>query len=163
MGQTVAANGPAVADDKRAVLRRRQNTVSLAAVGFALLQIPLTLIAIAFEWRNALQGSDKEGSLLADFAANGSAISGPLLPQVIFLALALLARRQDRWGIAATAGVGVMGILVTVNGAAVAFSEPIYAPREALVAAAVLFTGLGLALIALSARAVAPRLRGARR
>jgi hypothetical protein len=129
--------------------RRRLNRAAIAAVGFALLQLPLTAIALAFEWRSSHQG-DGTGPMLEDFAINGSAISGPLLPQIILLTLAALTLRRGLLGRIATAGIGVMGVLVTINGILEGLSDPVRAPQWVLYATAAVFAGLGIGLIAAS-------------
>jgi hypothetical protein len=129
--------------------RRRPNRAALAAVGFALLQLPLTAIALAFEWRSGHQG-DGTDPILQDFALNGSAISGPLMPQIILVVLAALTLCRGIVRRIATAGIGVMGVLVIINGIAEGLSDPVSAPQWVLYATGAVFAGLGLGLIAAS-------------
>jgi hypothetical protein len=137
-----------------ATSRRPWPAVSLAAFAFVAMQVPLTLIALAFELRGTWGTPDEHGALLADFLRYGSGISGPLMPQLILLVLAFGARRDGRVGRLAGAGFVVMGALITFNGVMGGFAEDTYTPRAALVAAAVFFASAGVALIVTGVRRV---------
>jgi hypothetical protein len=140
-----------------ATRRRSWPAVSLAAIGFAAMQVPLTAIALALEWRGTWGTPEEHGALLADFLRYGSGISGPLPPQVILVVLALGARRDGRLGVVSGAGIGVMGLLVAFNGVMAGFSDATWTPRAALVAAAVLFASAGALLTATAVRRVVSR------
>jgi hypothetical protein len=129
---------------------RKMPAVSLAAAGFALLQVPLALIAIAFGWRTTWGTPDEPGPIVGDLIAYGSAISGPLAPQVVLLALALVACRRRLRHVAAV-GIGLIGALVVFNGGAEALSDPVWTPRPVLIASGALFVTLGGVLVATSA------------
>jgi hypothetical protein len=91
---------------------------------------------------------------------DGSAISGPLLPQLIFAALAFLATRaHPRVSLIGTAGIGVLGLLVTFNGAMAGLTDAEHAPQAAAAAAGIGFVAAGLTLVALSARDLKARRR----
>jgi hypothetical protein len=142
-----------------AATRRPWPAVSLAAFAFVAMQIPLTLIALAFEWRGTWGAPEEHGPLLADFLRYGSGISGPLPPQLILLALALGARREGRLGRLSGAGFCAMGALIAFNGTMSGFSDATYTPRAALVAAAVFFAAAGVLLVVAGVRRVVERQR----
>jgi hypothetical protein len=129
-------------------------TVSLVAFAFVAMQIPLTLVALAFEWRGTWGTPDEHGPILEDFLRYGSGISGPLSPQLILLALALGARREGRIGRLAGAGFAVMGALIAFNGTMGGVSDATWTPRAALVAAAVFFVSSGVLLSVTGVRRV---------
>jgi drug/metabolite transporter (DMT)-like permease len=137
--------------------RRPWPAASRAALAFVAMQIPLTLIALAFEWRGTWGAPEEQGPLLADFLRYGSGVSGPLAPQLILLVLAFGARREGRLGRVAGAGIGVMGVLIAFNGAMAGFSEAVDTPRGALVVAALFFTAAGFALVVAGVRRVVER------
>jgi len=117
-----------------------------AAVGFALLWIPLTLLALATEWRVSWAAPAEPNGMVRDAVASGTAVSGPLPPQLILLALAFGASRGGRLGRAAVALIGVMGALIAFNGVMNAVTESEHAPQAAAVAAGALFAAWGLAM-----------------
>lgn len=132
-------------------------TPARAAIAFAAAQAPLVALAFALGWRGEWTAHNEPAATLADYILDGSAISGPLMPQAIFLTLAFLTTRRRGAALLGVAGIGVMGVLVTINGAMAATSDASDAPRAALVAAAVGFTASGLSLVALSIRALRNR------
>jgi hypothetical protein len=144
---------PAPAPPATTTTRQRPwPAASRVALAFVAMQIPLTAIALAFEWRGTWGTPEEHGALLADFLRYGSAVSGPLMPQLILIVLALGARRPGRLGVLAGAGIGVMGLLVTFNGLMDGFADATWAPRAAHVAAAVLFASAGALLTVTGAR-----------
>jgi hypothetical protein len=142
-----------------AAARRPWPAVSLAAFAFVAMQIPLTLIALAFEWRGTWGVPEEHGPLLADFLRYGSGVSGPLAPQLVLLVLALGARRGGLFGRLAGGAIGVMGALIAFNGAMSGFSDAVYTPRAALVVAAFGFAAAGVLLVVAGVRRVAERQR----
>ncbi len=81
-------------------------------------------------------------------------MSGPLPPVVVTAALGILGRRKDRFGCAAIAVIGVMGVLITINAARqidaarqIAAKPDGYAPRGALVAGGAIFSLFGIAFV----------------
>jgi hypothetical protein len=145
-----------------AVAPRRRHlpgvTPARAAIAFAVAQIPLALIAIAAEWRGTYEAPEHAGPIVKDVLVFGSQISGPLMPQLIFVALAFLATRSSRRiSTLGTAGIGVMGVLVTYNGAMAGLTEPEHAPQAAAIAAGIGFTAAGVALVVLSVRSLIQR------
>jgi hypothetical protein len=132
-------------------------TPARAAIAFAAAQAPLVALAYALGWRGDWTAANEPAANLADYILDGSAISGPLMPQLIFLTLAFLASRRGRAALVGAAGIGVMGVLVTINGSLAATSDATDAPRAALIAAGIGFTTAGLTFIALSIRALRNR------
>jgi hypothetical protein len=135
-----------------AVARRRWPAASRAALAFAAAQIPLTLIALAFEWRGTWGVPEEHGPILADFLRYGSGISGPLAPQLVLVLLAFGATRGDRLGRLAGGGIAVMGLLILFNGVMSGFADATWTPRAALAAASVAFVFAGVALIVTGVR-----------
>jgi hypothetical protein len=131
---------------------RRLPAEAITALAFVVLWLPLTAIALAFEWRGSWATPDDAGPLLRDFLQYGSAISGPLPPQLVLVALALGAQRRGRLGLIASGGIGVMGALIAFNGAMSAFSDAHYAPQAVQSVA-----GLGLAAVGASMTVLAVR------
>src|ERR671923_2003895 len=97
--------------------------VARAALAFVALQVPLTLIALAFEWRGTWGTPEEPGPMLEDFLKYGSGVSGPLPPQLILLTLVLGVSRGGRLGRVAASGIGVMGLLIAFNGVMSGFSD----------------------------------------
>src|SRR4051812_8476601 len=148
----VEVAGPAIAQRRRHL---PAVTPAGAAIAFALAQIPLALIAIAAEWRGTYEAPEHAGPIVKDVLVYGSQISGAPMPQLIFAFPALLAtpssRRVSPIG---TALMGVMGVLVTYNGAMAGLTAPEHAPQAAAIAAGIGFTAAGVALVFVSARAL---------
>jgi hypothetical protein len=105
------------------------STVARVTLAFVALQVPLTLIALAFEWRGTWGTPDEPGPMLEDFLRYGSGISGPLMPQLILLTLTIGVWRGGRLGRVATGGIGVMGLLIAFNGVMAGFSDATWTPR----------------------------------
>jgi hypothetical protein len=138
---------------------RRVPAPARVAIAFALVQLPLMLIAAALDWRTEWGAPEQAGAALADSIKYGSAISGPLAPQVVLLVLAAVATRRDRFGLVATAGIGLMGVLIAFNGTMSALSDPVDAPAAALVTAGAVFAAAGLSMLVLSLRELRARRR----
>jgi len=131
-----------VAVTDRAVLASR------TALTFALTNGPLAAIAIAADRRTPIDNPDQRASAAKTFALKGTALSGPLPPVLVTAALGILGRRRDRFGSAAIAVIGVMGVLITINAARQLAAEPKgYAPRGALVAGGAIFSLFGIAFV----------------
>ncbi|HEV2769666.1 MAG TPA: hypothetical protein VGV40_05720 [Solirubrobacteraceae bacterium] len=134
----------------------RRLAASRAGIGFALLNVPLGAVAVAADWRTTVDAPLNQGPAAESFLLRGTALSGPVPPVVLTGALGLLARRHDRWGLAATGLLGAMGLFITINGARQALARPAaHSPRPVLVAGGAIFTALGLRLTAASGRALA--------
>lgn len=147
--------GPAPASQRWRRRRLGPVTPARAAIAFAAAQVPLALIAIAAEWRATYGAPAHAGPIVSDVLFYGSQVSGPLMPQAIFLVLAFLATRSSRrLSVLGTAGIGVMGVLVTYNGAMAGLTQPEHAPQAAAVAAGIGFTAAGIALVAVSVRSL---------
>lgn len=141
---------------KRLNLGSARLAASGAAICFALANIPLGLLAAAFDWRTTLDVTDRRRSAARSFATRGTALSGPVAPVVLTGALGLFARRQGRAGLAATGLTGVMGTLIAINGIRQGLSSPRpHSPRAVLLAGGVIFTAFGSVLAGTSVRAVA--------
>jgi hypothetical protein len=125
---------------------------ALAALAFVVLWLPLTAIALAFEWRGSWATPDDAGPLLRDFLQYGSAISGPLPPQLVLVALALGAQRRGRLGCIASGGIGVVGLLIAFNGVMSATSDAHYAPQAAQTLAGLGLGAIGAAMTVLAVR-----------
>ncbi len=130
---------------------RRLTPPVRAALAFVAAQVPLAVAAIALEWRDSGTGSTDPGPIVSDVVQYGSAISGPLGAQLIILTLVVLATRSHRAvRLAGTAGLGVFGVLIVINGARSALADHIYAPQAVGVAAGIGFVLAGLTFTALA-------------
>ncbi len=80
--------------------------------------------------------------------ANGTVTSLPLFPWIALTVFALLTRSRRWWGTTAVVVLCLLGALFVFGGLGEAFapSTP-YVPRAVLVAAGVVYGGLGLALV----------------
>ena len=133
--------------------RRRLTPPVRVALAFVAAQVPLALAAIALEWRDSGAASTDPGPIVGDVLAKGSAISGPLGAQLIILTLVVLATRTHRTvRLAGTAGLGIFGVLIVINGARSALADHIYAPQAVGVVAGIGFVLAGLTFITLAIR-----------
>jgi hypothetical protein len=145
----------------------RWPTVSRVALAFVVAWVPLTLLALLTGWRGSWGVPEETGPMLSDFVRYGSAVSGPLLPQLVLLAAAPLAARAGRIGAAATAVLGILGLVIAFNGVASALTHAEHAPQAATAVAGGIFAVFGVVLVAsawmrLTGRSTALRLlRGA--
>lgn len=132
-------------------------TVSRLAFAFVACWIPLLLLALATGWSDSGTANDG-GSRLAEYALDGSAVSGPLSAQLILLVLAFGARRRGRLGLVFTGLFGLMGAAIAFNGAASGLADHEATPQVVAAIAGLGFFAFGTALIAAAAgRLLTPR------
>ena len=95
-----------------------------------------------------LGGSGKPNITAGKLVANGTVTSLPLYPWIALTVFALLARSRRWWGSIAVVVLCLLGALFIFGGLGEAFapSTP-YVPRAVLIAAGVVYGGLGLALV----------------
>ncbi len=148
---------PVASPDAR--LHRLQRTAGRAAVGFLVVNVPLTLIGVLADWQTPLDLPADAGSTAETFVSHGTAISGPLAPVAITGALGLVAHRKDRWGIGATTLLVVIAVLIIINGIRQMLADPTATstPQAVLVTGGLLFTALGLTIASTAVRALAAR------
>ncbi len=152
---SIRVEAPAEPAHRETTDRPRLPRAWALATGFVMLQVPLTALAVAFEWRTTWGTPDETGPIVSDFLKYGSAVSGPLAPQLALLVLAALAyQRRRRLSASASVGIGLVGLLVAFNGAMELVSDPTWTPRPVLVASGLLFISLGSLLATAAARDV---------
>jgi hypothetical protein len=112
------------------------------------------VLALIFQWPAQLTRTPEGGDLgnltvtAGESVANGTVTSLPLFPWIALTVFALLARSHRWWGTIAVIVLCLLGALFVFGGLGEAFapSTP-YVPRAVLVAAGVVYGGLGLALV----------------
>ena len=107
------------------------------------------VLALVFQWPTQLGGGSGEPNITAgELVANGTVTSLPLYPWIALTVFALLARSRRWWGTTAAVVLCLLGALFIFGGLGEAFapSTP-YVPRAVLIAAGVVYGGLGLALV----------------
>jgi hypothetical protein len=107
------------------------------------------VLALIFQWPAQLGGGSGNPNITAgELVANGTVTSLPLFPWIALTVFALLARSRRWWGSIAVVVLCLLGALFVFGGLGEAFapSTP-YVPRAVLIAAGVVYGGLGLALV----------------
>jgi hypothetical protein len=107
------------------------------------------VLALIFQWPAQLGGGSGNPNITAgELVANGTVTSLPLFPWIALTVFALLARSRRWWGTIAVVALCLLGALFVFGGLGEAFapSTP-FVPRAVLVAAGVVYGGLGLALV----------------
>jgi len=138
--------------------------ISVAVLIFISSVVGLVL-ALIFQWPAQLGGGSGEPNITAGvLVANGTVTSLPLFPWIALTVFALLARSWRWWGTIAVVVLCLLGALFIFGGLGEAFapSTP-YVPRAVLVAAGVVYGGLGLALVLSGIAELIDRTRARRR
>ncbi len=107
------------------------------------------VLALIFQWPAQLGGGSGQPNITAgELVANGTVTSLPLFPWIALAVFALMARSRRWWGTIAVVVLCLLGALFIFGGLGEAFapSTP-YVPRAVLIAAGVVYGGLGLALV----------------
>ena len=128
------------------------------------------VLALVFQWPAQLTRTLEGGGLgdptvtAGESAANGTVTSLPLFPWIALTVFALLARSRRWWGTIAVVVLCLLGALFVFGGLGEAFapSTP-FVPRAVLVAAGVVYGGLGLALVLSGIADLIDRVRARRR
>ncbi len=123
------------------------------------------VLALVFQWPAQLGGGSGNPNITAgELVANGTVTSLPLGPWIALTVFAFLARSRRWWGSVAVAVLCLLGALFIFGGLGEAFapSTP-YVPRAILVAAGVVYGGLGLALVLSGIADLIDRVRAGRR
>ena len=107
------------------------------------------VLALIFQWPAQLGGGSGNPNITAgELVANGTVTSLPLFPWIALTVFALLARSRRWWGTIAVVVLCLLGALFIFGGVGEAFAPPTpFVPRAVLVAAGVVYGGLGLALV----------------
>jgi len=107
------------------------------------------VLALIFQWPAQLGGGSGNPNITAgELVANGTVTSLPLFPWIALTVFALLARSRRWWGTIAVAVLCLLGALFIFGGLGEAFARPTpFVPRAVLIAAGVVYGGLGLALV----------------
>ncbi len=125
-----------------------QRVFSICVLIFIASAVGLVL-ALIFQWPAQLGGGSGNPNITAgELVANGTVTSLPLGPWVALTVFALLARSRRWWGTLAVVALCLLGALFIFGGLGEAFapSTP-YVPRAVLIAAGVVYGGLGLSLL----------------
>lgn len=122
------------------------------------------VLALIFQWPAQLGGGSGNPNVTAgELVANGTVTSLPLGPWIALTVFALLARSRRWWGSIAVVVLCLLGALFIFGGLGEAFAPPTpYVPRAVLVAAGVVYGGLGLALLLSSIAELIDRVRARR-
>jgi hypothetical protein len=121
----------------------------LVAVLLNVVSVVGLVLALIFQWPAQLGGGSGNPNITAgELVANGTVTSLPLFPWIALIVFALLARSRRWWGAIAVVVLCLLGALFIFGGLGEAFapSTP-YVPRAVLIAAGVVYGGLGLALV----------------
>jgi hypothetical protein len=127
------------------------------------------VLALIFQWpaqltRTLEGGLSSPNVTVGDLLTEGTVTSLPLLPWVALTVSALLARSRRRWGTLAVGVPCLLGELFVFGGLGEAFASPTpYVPRAVLIAAGVVYGGLGLALVLTCLADLIDRMRTKRR
>ncbi len=126
-------------------------------------------------------GSGNPNIAVEELVANGTVTSLPLYPWIALIVFALLARSRGWWGDIAVVVLCLLGTLFIFGGLGEAFAPSLlgallifgglgeafapstpYVPRAVLIAAGVVYGGLGLALVMLGIADLIDRVRARR-
>jgi hypothetical protein len=123
------------------------------------------VLALIFQWPAQLGGGSGNPNITpGDLVANGTVTSLPLGPRIALTVFALLARSRRWWGTIAVVVLSLLGALFIFGGLGEAFAPPTpYVPRVVLIAAGVVYGGLGLALLLSGIAELIDRVRAGRR
>ncbi len=121
---------------------------SVSALIFVVSVVGLVL-ALIFQWPAQLDGgSGNPNVTMGELVANGTVTSLPLGPWIALTVFAFLARGRRWWGTLAVVVLCLLGALFIFGGMGEAFAPPTpFVPRAVLIAAGVVYGGLGLALL----------------
>ena len=122
------------------------------------------IFALIFQWPAQLGGGSGSPTVTAgELVANGTVTSLPLYPWIALTVFALLARSQRWWESIAVVVLCLLGALFIFGGLGEAFapSTP-YVPRAVLIAAGVVYGGLGLTLVLSGVADLIDRMRARR-
>jgi hypothetical protein len=138
--------------------------VSVAGLIFIASVVGLVL-ALIFQWPTQLGGGSGNPNVTpGELVANGTVTSLPLAPWMALTVFALLARNRRWWGTLAVVVLTLLGALFIFGGLGEAFAPPTpYVPRVVLIAAGVVYGGLGLALVLSGIAELIDRVRAGRR
>ena len=123
------------------------------------------VLALIFQWPAQLGGGSGNPTVTAEeLVANATVTSLPLYPWIALTVFALLARSRRWWGTFAVVVLCLLGALFIFGGLGEAFAPPTpYVPRAVLIAAGVVYGGLGLALVLSAIADLIDRVRAGRR
>jgi hypothetical protein len=123
------------------------------------------VLALTFQWPTQLGGGSGNPNITpGELVANGTVTSLPLGPWIALTLFALLAHSRRWWGTIAVVVLCLLGALFIFGGLGEAFAPPTpYVPRVVLIAAGVVYGGLGLALLLSGIAELIDRVRAGRR
>ncbi len=146
-------------------MRPTTRRLFLVAVLILISSVVGLVLALIFQWPAQLGGGSGNPNVTAgELVANGTVTSLPLFPWIALTVFALLARSRRWWGTIAVVALCLLGALFIFGGLGEAFAPPTpYVPRAVLVAAGVVYGGLGLALVLSGIAELIGRARSRRR
>ena len=122
------------------------------------------VLALMFQWPTQFDGSGNPNVTAEEVVTGGTATSIPLVPWIALIVFTLLARSRRWWGTLAVVVLSLLGALFIFGGLGEAFAPPTpYVPRAVLIAAGVVYGGLGLALLLSGIAELIDRVRARRR
>jgi hypothetical protein len=146
-------------------MRPTTRRLFLIAVLIFIASVVGLVLALIFQWPTQLGGGSGNPTVTAEeLVANGTVTSLPLYPWIALTVFALLARSRRWWGTLAVVILCLLGALFIFGGLGEAFAPPTpYVPRAVLIAAGVVYGGLGLALVLSAIADLIDRARARRR
>ncbi|CAA9444672.1 MAG: hypothetical protein AVDCRST_MAG78-2759 [uncultured Rubrobacteraceae bacterium] len=106
------------------------------------------VLALIFQWPTQFDGSGNPNVTAEEVVTGGTATSIPLVPWIVLIVFTLLARSRRWWGTLAVVVLCLLGAIFILGGLGEAFAPPNpFVPRAVLIAAGVVYGGLGLALV----------------
>lgn len=128
------------------------------AAAVFVLNVIATAVAVAVNWPAQFGGVGTDAG--DEFLLRGTAISAPLLPAVLLLVVALLARRPGAAAWVAVIAAYVTAVLVFVGGLGELVAEPTDdTPKAVLVTAGIVWAVVAIAFALLATAVIAERRR----
>ena len=131
----------------------------IVAVVIVLALNPIAALVAMLADLPAQFGEQTDPGSYLEWLVLGSAISAPILPIVLLAAGALLARRNDAWGVVGVALIAFAAVLFVVGGLGETFwrNDDGGVSDAVLTASTVAWVSIGLTLLVLAARSLLKR------
>lgn len=132
--------------------------LSLFAIGVLVLNVVAAVVAVAVNWPAQFGGVGTDAG--AELIGRGTAISAPLLPVVLLLLVAALARVRSGWGWVALVAGYLTAVTVFIGGVGELLAEgTVDTPQVVLTAGGVAWIGIAVIFVVLTTLAVGERCR----
>lgn len=142
---------------------RAQHRVVVVALVLIVSSVVGYLLALAFQWPTQfVLGEEPDTEVTLEDLVTGTVTSIPLIPLLVLVAAALLARSRRWWGVAATVVLTLLGGVFMVGGLGEISTDNAEVPRAVLVVAGVFYLVLGAVLVLTGLHALVHRARGRR-